>query len=122
MVFSSLLFMCLFMPIVLILHSVIKNLKVKNCLLLIMSLVFYAYGEPGYIFLMLFSCLANYVFALILSKNKKKIFIVLAVVVNLGLLGVFKYTGFLLNSLNDIAGLSIPVPDIPELWKRCVLN
>lgn len=101
------------MPIVLILHSVIKNLKVKNCLLLIVSLVFYAYGEPGYIFLMLFSCLANYVFALILSKNKKKIFIVLAVVVNLGLLGVFKYTGFLLNSLNDIAGLSIPVPDIP---------
>ncbi len=78
-----------------------------------MSLLFYAYGEPSYIFLMLVSSLLNYVFALLISKNKKKIFIVLAVIVNLGLLGVFKYTGFLLTSLNDVVGLNLPVPDIP---------
>lgn len=101
------------MPVVLVLHSVIKNLKIKNCLLLIVSLLFYAYGEPSYIFLMVISCLLNYVFALLISKNKKKVFIVLAVIVNLGLLGVFKYTGFLLTSINDIAGLNLPVPDIP---------
>lgn len=113
MVFSSLLFVCLFMPVVLILHSVIKNLKVKNGLLLIVSLIFYAYGEPSYIFLILISCLLNYVFALLISKNKKKAYLVLAVVVNLGFLGVFKYTGFLLTSLNAATGLSLPVPDIP---------
>ena len=62
---------------------------------------------------MIFSCLLNYAFALLISKNKKKVFIVLAVIVNLGLLGVFKYTGFLLTSLNDLAGLNLPVPDIP---------
>lgn len=101
------------MPVVFILHAVIKNLKVKNCLLLIASLLFYTYGEPQYIFLMLFSCLLNYVFALMLSKKKTKALIALAVIVNLGLLGVFKYTGFLLTSLNDVAGLNLPVPDIP---------
>ncbi len=101
------------MPVVLVLHMVIRNIKVRNCLLLIASLLFYAYGEPAYIFLMLFSCLLNYVFALLLSKKKKKLFIVLAVIVNLGLLGIFKYTGFLLTTFNDISGLSIPVPDIP---------
>lgn len=113
MVFSSLLFVCLFMPVVLILHSVIKNLKIKNGLLLIASLLFYAYGEPAYIFLMLFSVLLNYVFALLMSNQHKKLFLILAVVVNLGLLGVFKYTGFLLNSVNDILGISLPVPSIP---------
>ncbi len=113
MVFSSLLFTCFFMPIVLILHSAIKNLKIRNGLLLIASLLFYAYGEPSYIFLMLFSALLNYVFALLISKQHKKIFLVLAVVVNLSLLGVFKYSGFLLTTLNDAFNASLPVPAIP---------
>ena len=113
MVFSSLLFTCLFMPIVLILHSVIKNLKVRNGLLLISSLLFYAYGEPIYIILMLFSALLNYIFALLISKQQKKRFLVLAVVANLALLGIFKYTGFLLTSINDIFNVTLPVPEIP---------
>lgn len=113
MVFSSLLFTCLFMPVVFILHTVIKNLKFRNILLLIASLLFYAYGEPSYIFLMLISALLNYVFALLMNNRHKKLFLVLAVVLNLSLLGVFKYSGFLMTSINDALNTSLPVPTIP---------
>lgn len=113
MVFSSLLFLCLFMPIVFILHSVSPNLKIKNSLLLLASLLFYAYGEPSYILLMLISVLFNYIFALLIAKYQKKVFLVLAVIINLGLLGVFKYTGFLLTSINSALNIALPVPNIP---------
>ena len=101
------------MPIILILHSVIKNLNIRNGLLLIASLLFYAYGEPSYIFLMLFSALLNYVFALLISNQHKKVFLVLVVVVNLSLLGIFKYAGFLVTTVNDIFNVNLPVPVIP---------
>lgn len=113
MVFSSLLFLCLFMPIVFVLHSVIPSLKVRNYLLLLASLFFYAYGEPIYIFLMLISVLLNYIFALLLSKYQKKIFLVSAVIVNLGILGVFKYTDFLLTAINSALDIALPLPNIP---------
>ena len=112
MVFSSLVFLCIFLPVVLILHSAIPNRKVKNGLLLAASLLFYAYGEPVYILLMVFSALCNYLFALSLGKKQQKAVLALAVLVNLGLLAVFKYTGFVLTSLNDLFGLQIPVPAI----------
>ena len=112
MVFSSLLFLCLFMPVVFVLHSVIPSLKVRNYLLLLASLFFYAYGEPIYIFLMLISSLLNYILALLIDKNKKRVFLILAVIVNLGFLGVFKYTGFLLTTVNSVFNISLPVPDI----------
>ncbi len=112
MVFSSLVFVCIFFPATLILHTIIRNRKAQNGLLLAASLLFYAYGEPVYIFLMLASALCNFVFALLLEKHRKKIFLVLAVIVNIGLLGVFKYTGFILTNINTLLGLSIPVPQI----------
>jgi len=112
MVFSSLVFVCIFLPIVLILHTVIPNRKVKNGLLLAASLLFYAYGEPVYVLLMLESALINYVFAWLLSGHHKKWILSLAVIVNLGLLGVFKYTGFLMTNVNALLGLSLPVPQI----------
>ena len=112
MVFSSLVFLCLFLPVVLILHTVVPNRKFQNGLLLVASLLFYAYGEPVYVFLMLISALCNYGFAWFLDKYQKKVFLVLAVVVNLGLLGVFKYTGFLLSNLNAVLGLNLPIPQI----------
>ena len=112
MVFSSLVFLCLFLPVVLILHTAIPNRKFQNGLLLVASLLFYAYGEPVYVFLMLISALFNYGFAWLLEKYQKKVFLVLAVVVNLGLLGVFKYTGFLLSNLNAVLGLNLPIPQI----------
>ncbi len=100
------------MPVVFIFHSVIKNLKLKNYLLLLASLFFYAYGEPSYIFLMLISTLLNYILALLIAKNKKKLFLILAVIINLGFLGVFKYTGFLLTTINGVLNIALPVPDI----------
>ena len=112
MVFSSLVFTCIFLRVVLILHSVVKNRKVQNGLLLAASLLFYAYGEPVYILLMLLSTLLNYLFALLLGKWRSKLILALAVFVNLGLLGVFKYTGFVLTNVNDFFGLAIPVPAI----------
>ena len=112
MVFSSLVFLCIFLPVVLILHTVIRNRKVQNGLLLAASLLFYAYGEPVYILLMLASALCNYVIALLMEKRRTKLMIALAVAVNLALLGVFKYTGFLLTNLNAVFGVSIPVPEI----------
>ena len=93
-------------------HTVIGNRKVKNGLLLAASLLFYAYGEPVYICLMLVSVLLNYVFALLLEKNRSKWLLAAAVAINLGILGVFKYTGFLLTNLNAAFGLSLPIPEI----------
>ena len=112
MVFSSLVFLCIFFPLVFLLHWVIPNRKVKNGLLLAASLLFYTYGEPVYILLMLTSALLNYVFALLIEKYEKKLFLVLAVVANLAILGVFKYTGFLVSNVNALLGLALPVPQI----------
>ena len=112
MVFSSLVFLCIVLPVVLILHTAIGSLKVKNGLLLAASLLFYAYGEPVYVFLMLFSALYNYLFALLIGKKRSKTVLVLAIIVNLGMLAVFKYTGFILDNVNLLLGTAIPVPAI----------
>ena len=112
MVFSSLVFLCIFFPVVLGLHTVIKNRKFQNGLLLIASLLFYAYGEPVYIFLMLVSALFNYIMALLLRGRKNKVVIALTVIVNIGLLGVFKYAGFFVTAINGAFGLSLAVPQI----------
>jgi len=112
MVFSSLVFLCIFFPATFLLHWVIPNRKVKNGLLLAASLLFYTYGEPVYILLMLTSALLNYVFALLMEKHRSKLLIALAVAVNLAILGVFKYTGFLLTNINAMLGLALPIPQI----------
>ena len=112
MVFSSLVFLCIFLPAVLILHSVIRNRKVQNGLLLAASLLFYAYGEPVYVFLMLASALFNWLFALLIEKRGGKLWLVPAVIIDVGILAVFKYTGFLVSNLNALTGLSVPVPAI----------
>ena len=112
MVFSSLVFLCIFFPATFLLHWVIPNRKVKNGLLLTASLLFYTYGEPVYILLMLTSALLNYVFALLMEKHRSKLLIALAVAVNLAILGVFKYTGFLLTNINALLGLALPIPQI----------
>ena len=100
------------MPVVLILHTAIKNRRAQNWLLLIASLLFYTYGEPVYILLMLESAMLNFVFALLLEKKRSKLILVLAVIVNLGLLGVYKYAGFLLANVNTLLGLQLRVPQI----------
>lgn len=77
-------------------------------LLLLFSLVFYAWGEPLNILLMLFSIGVNYLFALVIGRYRARLFLVLSVVINLGMLGIFKYTGFLIENLNRIPGIRLP--------------
>ena len=104
MVFSSTEFVCFFLPIVLLLYYVVSIFEkrtnvVKNVLLLISSLIFYAWGEPKYILLMLFSIVANYLFGLLVGKWRSKWLVALSVIVNLGCLGVFKYFNFFMDNI-----------------------
>lgn len=113
MVFSSLVFLCIFLPTVFLVYTLVPSLKFRNGLLIAASLVFYAYGEPVYVLLMIFSSLLNYVCArLVTSKTRSKAFLIAAVVINLGMLAVFKYSSFFVESLNAVTGLMIPVPQI----------
>ena len=100
MVFSSLVFLCIFLPVVFIIYGILPSIKARNILLMVASLVFYAYGEPVYVLLMIGSALLNYVFARLVaqgSERRRKGFLVLAVILNIGILCVFKYTGMFVS-------------------------
>lgn len=142
MVFSSITFLTIFLPVVFILHTIMPGMRAKNVLLLIASLLFYAYGEPVYILLLLGSAAANYGFALWIGRLRDfeqagslgnatqsdrtgqtgpveekrtsvaRIILAVAVIVNIGALVVFKYAGFLTEVVNRVSGLSLPVPAI----------
>ena len=115
MVFSSLVFLCIFLPAVFLLYCIIPSLKAKNALLIAASLVFYAYGEPIYVLLMIFSSLLNYLCARWVTAKEgkyKKTALVCAVAVNIGILAVFKYSGMFVSTLNSLLHLKLPVPEI----------
>ena len=118
MVFSSLTFLFFgFLPITLIAYYLAPN-KLKNIVILISGLVFYAWGEPIYVLVMIASTFIDYTAGRIMARydDKPKIrlaCLVVSVVMNLGLLGTFKYLGFLINSANSWFGLEIPNPDLP---------
>lgn len=116
MVFSSSVFLFLFLPAVWILYTLIPQrfLKAKNALLAAASLFFYAFGEPVYIILMLSSIAFNYFAALLLgnrSERGKSLICTAAVAVNLCMLGVFKYSPWLVEMLNSAAGTDFAVPE-----------
>ena len=96
------------------LYTVIPVHKVRNGLLIAFSLVFYAYGEPVYVLLMILSSLVNYLCALWIGKseNQKKLPLIIAIVFNLGTLVLFKYTGMFVTAFNSVTHLSVPVPEI----------
>ena len=114
MVFSSLSFLFLFFPLTFLLYLVIPSWKWRNALLIAASLIFYAWGEPVYVLLLLFSVLVNWLLALVISRRESsgRGVAAAAVILNIGLLVVFKYSGFLVQSLNALLRLSLPVPDI----------
>ena len=114
MVFSSLIFISLFLPVALLGCRLLPSVRTQNILLLIMSLLFYAYGEPVYVFLMIGSAACNYLWALLIDRFRgaKRGILVLAVLQNLGVLGVFKYAGFLAETWNAVTGMLVPVPQI----------
>ena len=116
MVFSSASFIFIFLPVVFLLYSLIPGLRGKNVLLTIASLLFYAYGEPVFVLVMLASVAANYVFARMIAGNESSAFqkgvLAVSVVFNLGLIGVFKYAGFFVQTVNDVTGAGLHVPEI----------
>ena len=111
MVFSSLVFLYIFLPAVLLLYYIIPR-KGKNFVLLLFSLFFYAWGEPVYVLGILASVIINYFFGRALEKHHSKALLTVNIVLNLGYLAVFKYTGFALGTLNKLFGLDMEVLQI----------
>ena len=113
MIFSSPTFLAIFLPLALGVYYLSPR-RVKNLTLFLLSLVFYGWGEPVFVTLMLFSTAVDYIHGILVDKyrgtRRAKLALLSSVVINLTLLGVFKYSGFLVTSLNGLTGLSIPVP------------
>lgn len=114
MVFSSLTFLFIFLPIVIIGNRLIPK-KYVNVFLLLMSLIFYAWGEPKYIILMIISIVANYFLGCLMEDKPdyKKIILIIDIIFNLVLLGYFKYFDFLISIINSIFKGNIPYQNIP---------
>jgi len=109
MVFSSFTFLFIFLPLILITYFLAKKRKYRNIVLLMFSLVFYAWGEPIYVLLMLLSIIVNYIIALKIEKNpnRKKKWLIVDIIFNLGIIGFFKYGNFLIQNINNIFNSNI---------------
>ena len=117
MVFSGLTFLFFFLPIVLLLYYAVPA-KGKNLIILISGIIFYAWGEPIYIFIMLLSTAIDYTAGRFIDyfdkdEKKRKIFLLLSVCMNLGLLSIFKYSSFIIGNINGIFGCEIFDPQLP---------
>ena len=112
MLFSSVPFLFYFLPAALLIYFAAPR-QLKNAVLLLASLFFYAWGEPKYMLLMLVSIVQGYGFGLLIEKHRgqkaSKVFLTLSILVSLGLLGYFKYADFFLSSVNAVTGLSLPL-------------
>ena len=116
MVFCSPLFLFLFLPVVLTVYLLLPGLRSKNFWLLCASLVFYAWGEISFVFLLMASTLMNYGLGRWIGASemlaRRKLAVGCAVIINVGLLCIFKYADLIVNSLNSLAHLTIPAPKI----------
>ena len=113
MTFSSVVFLFMFFPVTFILYALIPNKTVRNIILVVASLVFYAFGEPVAVMIMILSIILNYFCGRLAAGEKHaKLAVLVAVLVNIGLLIAYKYTGFFLTIFNDVTGLAVPVPNI----------
>lgn len=114
MVFTDLIFLFCFLPISILLTKLIRNIKLQNILLVVLSLLFYAWSNPIYVVLLILSILWNYFTAFELEaqddEKTKKILLIVSVVVNLFILGFYKYTGFLMDILHIQSDLKIALP------------
>lgn len=114
MIFSDLIFIYLFLPLCIGFYFLAKT-RYRNAVLIVFSLIFYAWGEPVYLWLMLMSICMNYLFGRMISYGSgglPKLGFVLGLIMNLGLLAGVKYTGDLIQGLNVVSGAAIPVPEL----------
>ena len=109
MVFSSFTFLFIFLPLVLLTYFFAKKRKYRNIILLIFSLIFYAWGEPIYVLLMILSIVVNYFIALKIDrlKNGKKKLMIIDIIFNLAIIGFFKYGNFVIQNINGIFNCNI---------------
>ena len=119
MVFADLFFIYLFLPLCLLAYFLAKKLSAKNTVLIIFSLIFYAWGEPLYVLLLIFSAAFNWFIGLLIDRyrdtNKSKLILTAGIVINLGMLLVFKYSAFFVENFNVLFGASVPVPKIRRM-------
>ena len=112
MLFSSIPFLFYFLPLVMLLYFLVPW-KLKNGVLLLFSLIFYGWGEPLYVFLMIVSICLFYSCGIAIgrasSRKGKKLWLTVSVVVSLGLLAVFKYADFFIDSVNSVTGAGLPL-------------
>ncbi len=115
MVFSSTVFLFIFLPLVFTLNLIVPG-KYRNFILLIFSLFFYAWGEPIYVLIMLFSIWLNYIIAIQISQHQvkaRKKFLVAGIIINISILLIFKYTNFFVDNINAAFNISINIKRIP---------
>ncbi len=117
MVFSSLVFMYVFFAVALVAYFWSKDIKIRNIILCALSVFFYAWGEPLWVILLIVGCAIDFVLGLNIEKqlrkgNKQtaKLLMILSVIENIAVIGVFKYSGFLVSNINGIFRAAIPVP------------
>ncbi len=109
MVFSSIPFLFFFLPIFLGLYFLLPK---KNIILLIASLIFYAWGEPIYILLMIFSSITDYTLGRLIEKKRQKRYLVISIIINLALLFFFKYIDFFIGNVNNLLSINIPLLEL----------
>lgn len=116
MLFSSDIFIYLFLPCLLLLYYPIRNTAWRNGVLLAFSLLFYAWGEPIYVLLMIGVVAVNYGAGMLMERSRtqksRRAILTVAIALNLAVLGFYKYTGFLLETINLIPGVDLPIPQI----------
>ena len=116
MLFSSLVFLFLFLPVFFLSYHAAKKRRTRNALLFLFSLLFYAWGEPVYVLLRLLALGVNYALALLIEAcgaGKRRTALIGACCFDLLLIGIFKYAGFFVRAVNLLPGLDLPVPALP---------
>lgn len=116
MVFADLFFLYFFLPICLVCYFITRKTAIRNAVLIVFSLIFYAWGEPVWVVLLLASAAVDYFNGLIISKHpestRAKLAVAWSLIFNLGVLVGFKYTGFIVENINTFTGLGLKVPQI----------
>ncbi len=119
MLFSSVTFLYAFLPLAILVYFLAPAVPMawRNAVLLVFSLVFYFFGEPVYVSFLLISSLSDYIWSLLIEKYRHKpraarMFLVVSIVINLGMLGFFKYTDFFIETVNTVFGTAIPLTHV----------